>query len=96
MIEPILIVLGIGALGGVVRSVLGYKTQSDENESFNLAKFGRSILRASIVGASVVMGATALIGGEITTQTYVLAFFTAVGADVLTKETAGATIYSKK
>ena len=87
--EPIIIVLGIGALGGAIRSILGYEMQSDETETFNYAKFGKSVIRASIVGASLVMGATALTSAEVTTQTYILAFFVAVGADVLAKEGSG-------
>ena len=87
--EPIIIVLIIGAIGGAVRSILGYETQSEDVENFNYMKFGKSVVRASIVGASLVMAATALTSGEITNQTYILAFFTAVGADVLAKEGAG-------
>jgi len=84
--EPIITVLGIGAFGGAVRSFLGYETQSDAEETFNKSKAIKSMVRAAIVGATVVMGATALTGSEITNATYVMAFFTAVGSDVITKE----------
>lgn len=84
--EPLLIVLGIGALGGAIRSILGYEVQSDAAEAFSYIKFGKSVVRAAIVGASVVLAATELTQSDITSQTYILAFFTAVGSDVLTKE----------
>ena len=85
----LIILLGIGAVGGAVRALLGYEQQSDVEETFNYGKAGKSILRAAVVGASVVMGATALTGGAISESTYILAFFTAIGSDVLTKEGAG-------
>jgi len=85
-IEPIVILLLVGALGGIVRSVLGYNTQSDEGESFNYMKMFQSILRAALVGSFLVYSTIELTGETVTTATYVLAFFTAIGADILTKE----------
>lgn len=85
-IEPIVLLLIIGAFGGIVRSILGYNTQSDEGESFNYMKAFQSVLRAAIVGAFVVYSTIQLTGEPITTAVYVLAFFTAIGSDILTKE----------
>lgn len=84
--EPIIAILVIGALGGIARAVLGYEQQSDENETFNYIKAGKSVLRAAIIGAFIVLGSTAVTGSEITTVTYIMTFFTASGADVLVKE----------
>ena len=94
--EPIVTILGIGAVGGAIRSILGYEMQADEAENFNYMKFGKSVVRAAIGGAAIVMGATALTGDAITTQTYIMAFFTAIGSDVLVKEGTGATGLLKK
>ncbi len=89
MIEPIVIVLLIGATGGIVRALLGYQEQAEENENFDYGKMGRSMVRAAIVGAFVVYGSTSITGTEINMGTYIMAFFLSVGADVLTKEGAG-------
>ncbi len=94
MVEPILIVLAVGAAGGIVRSILGYKQQSDEGEAFNYIKLTKSMIRAALVGAGLVVGIAAATGTEITMATYISAFFLAVGADVLAKE-GSATIVSK-
>jgi len=89
MIEPLVILLAIGAAGGAVRSILGYKTQADTGESFDVVKFIKSIVRASIAGAALVYTTTDITAG-VTTATYVSAFFTAIGADVFLKEIYGA------
>ncbi len=95
-IEPIILLLIIGAFGGIVRSILGYNTQSDESESFNYMKAFQSVLRASIVGAFVVYSTIQLTGEPVTTVVYVLAFFTAIGSDILTKEGLTTLINPKK
>ena len=83
--EPILILLIVGALGGLLRSFLGYNTQADDNESFDYMKMFKSMLRASLVGAAVVM---VLMKPDTVTDTafYVGAFFMAIGSDILSKE----------
>jgi len=83
--EPILILLIIGALGGLVRSFLGYNTQADTDESFDYMKMFKSMLRASLVGAAVVM---VLIKPDTVVDTAfcVSAFMMAIGADILSKE----------
>ena len=85
--EPLLILLVIGAFGGIVRSFIGYQANANETENFDYVKMARSMVRAAIVGVSIVLATTVLTGTEITTQTYVLAFMVSVGADTLTKET---------
>ena len=87
--EPIILLLVIGAIGGIVRTYLGYETQSDEGEVFDYNKAAKSIIRGALLGTSLVMGATYLTQGEITTQTYVLALFVAIGTDVVAKEGYG-------
>ncbi len=89
MIEPIIILLAIGAVGGVIRTYLGYNTQSDKNEPFNYNKALKSVIRGALLGTSLVMGATYLTQGTITTQTYILALFVAIGTDVVVKEGYG-------
>ena len=83
--EPILVLLIVGALGGLVRSFLGYNAQAEENESFNYMKMLKSMLRASLVGAALVM---VLMKPDTVADTafYVGAFFMAIGADILSKE----------
>lgn len=88
-IEPIIILLAIGAVGGVFRAILGYEQQSDEGESFDYLKLGKSVVRAAVIGAFIVFGSTAITQGEITTSTYIMAFFAAIGADVIAKEGYG-------
>lgn len=90
MIEPIITIIAIGAIGGMVRGILGYSQQADEGEAFNYAKFAKSVTRAAIAGSAIVLGITTATGSTITQATYISAFFMAVGADVLTKETYGA------
>lgn len=82
--EPLIALLLVGALGGVVRSILGYKTDAPPEESFDWGKFLKSVLRASIAGSAIVYSTVPL--ENITTATYVTAFFVAVGADVLVKD----------
>ena len=89
--EPIFILLGIGALGGVLRSFLGYETQSDAVETFNYRKAAKSVVRAALVGATVAMGSTVLTGSEVTSAIYIMAFFSSIGSDVLIKEGYGTT-----
>ena len=88
-IEPIIILLAIGAVGGIIRAVLGYEQQADEGESFDYLKMAKSVVRAAVIGAFVVFGSTAVTQGELTTSTYIMAFFIAVGADVIAKEGFG-------
>lgn len=89
MIEPIIILIAIGAVGGIIRTYLGYETQSDTGEAFNYNKALKSVIRGALLGTSLVMGATYLTQGEITTTTYVLALFVAIGTDVVAKEGYG-------
>jgi fluoride ion exporter CrcB/FEX len=45
------ILLGVaGAIGGAIRSFLGYQTQSDFDEGFDYMKMAQSIARAAVVG----------------------------------------------
>ena len=90
--EPILILLAIGAIGGVIRTFLGYETQSDAGEAFDYWKAAKSMIRGALLGTSLVMGATYLMNGTITTQTYVLALFVAIGTDVIAKEGYGVVV----
>jgi len=84
--EPIIMLLLIGAFGGLVRSILGYETQSDAGEAFDIRKTMKSMTRAALAGTMAVMGIATLTGSEITTTTYLTAFFIAIGTDILTKE----------
>lgn len=84
--EPILILLIIGATGGIVRSIIGYETQSDFDETFDYKKALKSVVRAAVIGSFIVIGTTSLTNSEITTATYITAFFISMGADVLVKE----------
>jgi hypothetical protein len=86
MIDPIIIIIAIGALGGVVRCLLGYSEQSDPGEAFDYVKLAKSVARAAIAGAAVVYGISSATGSEITTATYISAFFVAIGVEVITKE----------
>jgi fluoride ion exporter CrcB/FEX len=88
--ESVFIVLLIGAFGGVVRSLLGYKYQAEEGEKFSWEKFIKSVVRAAIGGAFIVYTTVWLTATEVNSQTYILAFFASVGADVITKELYGA------
>ena len=82
--EPILIVLLIGAFGGLVRSFIGYRRTPDDI-SFDYLKFGQTIAIQIILGAFVVFGATAVSGGEINLSHYIMAFFIAIDAQSLMK-----------
>jgi hypothetical protein len=82
--QAIIILLVVGAIGGAVRSILGYKVQAEEGEEFSWVKFAKSVARAAIAGSAIVYYT---IGVEnIEAKTYVAAFFLSVGADVLIKE----------
>lgn len=83
--EPILVLLIVGALGGLLRSFLGYNTQADPGESFDYIKMLKSLLRASILGASVVM---VLMKPDtiMDTQFYASALLVSIGSDVISKE----------
>ena len=49
--EPIVILIGAGALGGVVRTVLGYLSEKEDGEGFSVKKLTKSLLRSVIGGA---------------------------------------------
>ena len=84
--DQILILLLIGAFGGLIRSILGFKNQSDDGESFNIIKTLKSVIRASLAGSMTIMTISNLTNTEITTATYMSAFLIAIGTDVITKE----------
>jgi fluoride ion exporter CrcB/FEX len=84
--EPLIILLVVGAIGGIVRSIIGYEAQSDIDERFDYKKALKSVIRAAVIGSFIVIGTTSLTNSEITTATYITAFFIAMGADVLVKE----------
>lgn len=88
-IDPIIILLLVGAIGGVVRAILGYQTQSDEGETFSYWKASKSVLRGAIGGTALVLGMNTLLNSPITTVTYATAFLASVGADVILKELYG-------
>jgi len=92
--EPLITLLLIGAFGGLIRSILGYETQSDSGEAFDIRKTVKSMTRAALAGTMAVMGIATLTGSEITTATYLTAFFLAIGTDILTKE--GYTVINRK
>lgn len=84
--EPFVLLLVIGAVGGLIRSFLGYRWQADAGEKFNYVKMGQSVVRAAISGTVIVMGTSALFNSPITDATYVQALVLAIGSDVLIKE----------
>jgi hypothetical protein len=87
--EPILILVLVGAFGGSVRSILGYFNQSDTDEKFDFQKFLYSFLRGAIAGSglSYITYNTANINPSV--AAYIGAFILSVGADVLIKELYG-------
>lgn len=86
--EAIVILVLIGALGGLIRAILGYNVQSDAGEKFDWFKLIRSMLRAAIAGSLLVYN-TIDITPDIGTKIYIGAFFTSMGADVFLKEIYG-------
>ena len=91
--QPIIIVVIIGAIGGLVRAFLGYKVQSDANEKFDWIKMVKSMIRAAIAGALIVYNTVDISNPSI--QLYIGAFFTSVGGEVIMKELYG-TVMPKK
>jgi len=85
--------LGIaGAIGGAVRTILGYFTNSDEGESFDYAKMAKTVITAAIAGWAV--------GAALPETTdFLTAFLTAagvgIGTAVTVKESAKAVKISK-
>lgn len=86
--EPILILVLVGASGGLIRSLIGFMNQADEGEKFNWKKLVASVLRASIAG-SLLVYQTVEVTESIEVGTYIGAFFTSMGADVFLKEIYG-------
>ena len=91
--QPIIIVVLIGALGGLVRAFLGYKVQSDTNEKFDWIKMLKSMIRAAIAGAIIVYNTVDVSNPSV--NLYIGAFFTSVGGEVIMKELYG-TVINKK
>jgi hypothetical protein len=89
MVEPILILVGVGAVGGIVRSIIGYLTLAEAGETYSWKKLVSSILRAAIAGGAVVYMTTD-VSTVPTISIYIGAFFSSIGADVLLKELYGA------
>ncbi|MCL6577985.1 MAG: hypothetical protein K6T73_01180 [Candidatus Bathyarchaeota archaeon] len=83
--EPILILVLVGALGGAIRSILGFSTQSDVGESFNWLKLIKSVVRAAVAGSFLVYS-TVDVSSSVGIKMYIGAFFTSMGADVFLKE----------
>lgn len=92
--EAIVILVLVGALGGLVRAILGYNVQSETGEKFDWFKLIKSTLRAAIAGSFLVYS-TVDITPDIGTKVYIGAFFTSMGADVFLKEIYG-TLMPKK
>jgi len=51
LMEPLVMAILAGALGGLFRSILGFLGEREPEESFDLKKCVKSILRAVIGGA---------------------------------------------
>lgn len=86
--EPIIILVLVGALGGITRAFLGFQVQSEEGEKFNWMKLTTSVLRAAIAGSLLVYN-TVDVAAAVGAKMYIGAFFTSVGADVFLKELYG-------
>lgn len=95
MIDPILIAIALAAIGGAIRSILGYEWQSDVGESFDALKFFKSIIRASIAGGFIGFYVIQSIETP-NMAAYVSIMFLAVGADVMLKEVYGMTLENLK
>lgn len=93
--EAIMILVLIGALGGLIRAILGYNVQSDAGEKFNWFKLVRSMIRAAVAGSLLVYNTIDITPEGIGTKIYIGAFFTSMGADVFLKEIYG-TLTTKK
>jgi hypothetical protein len=94
-LEPVVILVLVGAFGGAVRAVLGAEMQSDNGEKFNWVKALKSVLRASIVGSFLVYNTvdmSSVTGSEV----YIGAFFASIGADVFFKEFYGTAFTKRK
>jgi len=87
-VEPIVLLVLVGAFGGIVRSLLGYQMQAPEGEKFNVLKMIKSMIRAAVAGAFLVYN-TVEITPDIGAKLYLGAFFTSMGADVFLKEVYG-------
>jgi len=87
--EPIIILMIVGAIGGLVRAILGFQMQSPPNEKFHWVKLVKTIIRSAVGGAFIVYNMVDV--SEPTTKLYIGAFFTSVGADVVMKEIYGTT-----
>ena len=77
--DPILIVVLIGALGGLVKSVLGYVPSPD---GFNVVKMIKTVILASLAGSAVVYY-TKIVGNPdvvLGLDAYIESFFMSVGA----------------
>jgi fluoride ion exporter CrcB/FEX len=84
--NEILILLVIGALGGLLRSFLGYRNHAPMHEGFDYVKMARSMIRAAIAGCFIVYSTVSITNGTLGTAEYILAFFLSIGADTITKE----------
>lgn len=92
--DPILIVVIIGVVGGAVKSVLGYVPNEG---AFNWLRFLKTVLLSGIVGGAVVYF-TKIQGVEnvvFTTASYVEAFFISVGVTSAAEATVEAITKSK-
>jgi len=87
--DPIVILVVVGAIGGLVRSLLGFSQQADANETFSAKKLIASILRAAIAGSFLVYS-TLEIPADPSAKFYLSAFFLSIGAEVALKELYGA------
>jgi len=76
MIEPLAIIILAGALGGLVRCILGFLGEREPGEPFSFKKFAKTLARAVIGGAILAYWLEIDFKG---------AFFAAFRADVATK-----------
>ena len=94
--DAIFILVLIGGLGGLVRSLLGYKVQSGAGETFDFLKFVKSIIRGILAGGVIAFTDFNSEVIEPSMFLYISTFFLSVGADVIMAETYGTVVPTKK
>ena len=83
--DHVLILAIVGCCAGILRSILGFISQSPVNEKFNLKKIIASCIRSGIAG--IIIAITFFnAGSDIRTKDYIMVFLMAMGADVGLKE----------
>jgi len=88
--DPIWVAVVAGLVGGLLRAVLGFVGEADEDEKFSLVKMAKTLVRALVGGAVVGYGMATLLSVTATEVIFFASLAGAVTVDLFVKNVTDA------